>query len=125
MATAGRPIPARRSRPCRPAGFATAPPAGEAAPAGDPDALRLISRRTLWDNGTQVQAVPALAGLHPETRVTVHPMVMAAMGLADGEAVRVRSTRGSLVLPAAGDPDLPARSALLLWNLPGSRRRSD
>jgi hypothetical protein len=42
------------------------------------------------------------------------------MGLADGEAVRVRSTRGSLVLPAAGDPDLPARSALLLWNLPGA-----
>ncbi len=97
------------------------PPGTAVVSTGDPNALRLVSRRTLWDNGTQVQAVPALAGLHPEARLTVHPSVLAAMGAADGEAVRVSSRRGVLVLPASGDPALPARSALLPWNLPGGR----
>ncbi len=80
-----------------------------------------MSRRTLWDGGTQVQSVPALAGLHPAARLSVHPSVLAAIGAADGEAVRVSSARGLLVLPAHGDRTLPARSALLAWNLPGGR----
>jgi anaerobic selenocysteine-containing dehydrogenase len=80
-----------------------------------------VTRRTLWDGGTQVQAVSALAGLHPPARLTVHPSVLAEIGAADGEAVRVSSARGLLVLPAHGDRALPARSALLSWNLPGGR----
>jgi NADH-quinone oxidoreductase subunit G len=93
------------------------PPEGSGGSGG----LRLVTRRTLWDGGTQVQAVPALAGLHPGARLTVHPSVLAAMGAADGESVRVSSARGELVLPARGDPSLPPGSALLPWNLPDGR----
>jgi NADH-quinone oxidoreductase subunit G len=108
-------LPAMVGPPAVAARDATAPPPG------DPDALRLVSRRTLWDGGTQVQAVSALAGLHPEARLTVHPSVLAALGAAEGEAVRISSARGLLVLPAHADGTLPARSALLPWNLPGGR----
>jgi assimilatory nitrate reductase catalytic subunit len=80
-----------------------------------------VSRRTLWDGGTQVQAVPALAGLYPDACLTVHPSVLAAIGAAEGEPVRVSSARGLLVLPARSDRTLPARSVLLPWNLPGGR----
>jgi NADH-quinone oxidoreductase subunit G len=102
-------------------GLAAVPPPGPGAPAGAPDALRLVTRRTLWDAGTQVQAVPALAGLHPTPRLLVHPSVLAALGTAEGEAVRVESGRGSLVLPGVADDGLPAGTAVLAWNLPGGR----
>jgi NADH-quinone oxidoreductase subunit G len=82
--------------------------------------LRLVTRRTMWDGGTQVQAVPALAGLHPERRVTVNPAVLAELGAADGEAVRVVSERGALIATARGDWALPTTTALLAWNLPGA-----
>ncbi len=99
----------------------TLTPPDTPVPPGGSGGLRLVTRRTLWDGGTQVQAVPALAGLRPEARLTVHPSVLAAMGMADGEAVRVSSARGELVLPARSDPSLPSGSALLPWNLPEGR----
>ena len=72
-------MPARLALPSAPAG-------GRRDPGGNEQALRLVARRTLWDAGTQVQAVPALAGLHPAARVVVHPSVLAATGTAEGEA---------------------------------------
>jgi anaerobic selenocysteine-containing dehydrogenase len=97
-------------------------PGGPGAPAatGDPRTLRLVTRRTLWDAGTQVQAVPALAGLHPHPRLIVHPSVLAGMGVAEGEAVRVVSGRGALTLTASGDFAMPPGTVLLAWNLPGA-----
>ena len=101
-------------------GMATVAPPNNPTPAGDRAALRLVTRRTLWDAGTQVQAVPALAGLHPEAKLIVHPSVLAGLGTAEGEPVRVVSGRGSLVLPGAGDFGLPVGTAFLTWNLPGA-----
>jgi NADH-quinone oxidoreductase subunit G len=107
--------------PARPAmldpadGPSPAPPATK-----DPAALRLVARRTLWDGGTQVQALSALAGLHPSPRVVVHPSVLAELGTAEGEAVRVVSRRGSMVLPGSGDFTVPPGTAWILWNLPGA-----
>jgi anaerobic selenocysteine-containing dehydrogenase len=97
-------------------------PGGPGGPAarGDPGALRLVTRRTLWDAGTQVQAVPALAGLHPPPRLMVHPSVLAGMGIAEGEAVQVVSGRGALTLPATADFALPPGTVVLAWNLPGA-----
>jgi formylmethanofuran dehydrogenase subunit D len=46
--------------------------------------------------------------------------VLAALGTAEGEAVRVESSRGSLVLPGVGHDGLPAGTAFLAWNLPGA-----
>jgi assimilatory nitrate reductase catalytic subunit len=82
--------------------------------------MRLVARRTLWDGGTQVQAVSSLAALHPEARVIVHPSVLAGLGTAEGERVRVVSGRGSLVLPAVGDFAIAKGTALLRWNLPAA-----
>jgi len=93
-------------------------PAG-AAPA--PGGIRLVTHRTLWDGGTQVQALDALAGLAPEPVVRLHPSVLADLGAADGEKVVLRSPRGTLGLPAVADGRLPADVAVLLWNLPGAR----
>jgi NADH-quinone oxidoreductase subunit G len=95
-----------------PSGAARSPAAGT---------LRLVTRRALWDGGTQVHAVPALAGLHPPARVTVHPSVLADLGAAPGEMVRVTSSRGSLLVPVAADFDLPPGTALMAWNLPEAR----
>jgi NADH-quinone oxidoreductase subunit G len=87
--------------------------------AGGNGSLRLVTRRTLWDGGTLVQAVPLLSRLHPPARFTVHPSVLADLGAADGEKVRVVSGRGELTLPAEGDFTVPPGSVLLAWDLPG------
>jgi formylmethanofuran dehydrogenase subunit D len=94
-----------------------APPS--AVPADGGPAIRLVTRRTLWDGGTLVQSSAALAGLHPEAAVRVHHSVLAQLGTADGEPVRVSSSRGSIVVPGIGDPGLPAGTAVLAWNMPG------
>jgi NADH-quinone oxidoreductase subunit G len=104
-------------------GLPAVPPPVAAAPSPAPDgllALRLVSRRTLWDGGTQVQAVPALASLHPDPALRVHPTVLAELGTAEHETIRVRSTRGTFTLPAVGDSTVPAGVAVLAWNLPGA-----
>ncbi len=81
--------------------------------------LRLVTRRTMWDGGTQVQAAAQLAGLAPDPAVRVNPAVLAEMGTAEGEMVVLRSSRGKLTVPAAADASLPAGTAVLTWNLPG------
>jgi anaerobic selenocysteine-containing dehydrogenase len=100
---------------------AVPPPASEPAPPPDPQStLRLVTRRVLWDGGTQVQSVAYLAGLQSPARLVVHPSVLADLGTAEGEALRVKSRRGSLVVPASGDFSVPPRTAVLPWNLPGA-----
>jgi formylmethanofuran dehydrogenase subunit D len=94
-------------------------PAPGAAVAGE--GLRLVSRRTMWDAGTLVAAHEMLAALAPEATIRVNPAVLAGIGAAEGEKVVVRSSRGSLTIPATGDPKLPTGTALLAWNLPGGR----
>jgi anaerobic selenocysteine-containing dehydrogenase len=92
-----------------------------APPAGSVQRLRLVARRRLWDGGTQVKAVPALRNLHPAPNVLVHPSVLAELGLADGETVRVSSSRGTLMVPASGDKSISEGTALIDWNIPGAR----
>jgi NADH-quinone oxidoreductase subunit G len=104
---------------------AVAPPAvvttgGAPADDGSEVVVRLVTRRTMWDGGTQVQSVSALAGLHPPARLAVHPSDLARLGTAAGEEIRVRSARGSLVVPVVADFDVPAGVGVLPWNLPGA-----
>jgi anaerobic selenocysteine-containing dehydrogenase len=110
--------------PARPAAMGlpqVPPPSGvsEGGPGEAQGRLRLVTRRTLWDEGTLVRSVPALAGLHPVPRVKVHPSVLADMGTADGERVVLRSARGELAAPAAGDPALPEGTVFVPWGVPG------
>jgi anaerobic selenocysteine-containing dehydrogenase len=103
-----------------PVGLPSVPPPTDGG-TRDESAIRLVSRRTMWDGGTQVQSTPALAALHPAPAVAVHPSVLAGLGAADGETVRVTSAKGSLLVKSVGDAGLPAGTALLPWNLPGAR----
>jgi predicted molibdopterin-dependent oxidoreductase YjgC len=97
-------------------------PSVPAAAAEVPDAggLRLVARRVMWDGGTQVQAVPALANLHPAAAVRLNPSVLAELGAADGESVRVRNERGRVELPGLADPTVPPGTVVMAWNLPGA-----
>ncbi|MBV9661395.1 MAG: molybdopterin-dependent oxidoreductase, partial [Acidimicrobiales bacterium] len=83
--------------------------------------LRLVTRRVLWDGGTQAQAAPYLAGLRPAAGVRLHPSVLAGLGVAHGENVVLSSSRGSLTVAAVADPVVPTGTAVLPWNLPGAR----
>jgi NADH-quinone oxidoreductase subunit G len=100
-------------------GLPSVPPPAVGSSSAHPGLL-LVSRRTMWDGGTQVQANPSLAALHPDAALRVHPAVLAGVGTADGEKVKVSSSRGSVVVPAVGDPGMPRGSAVLTWNLPGT-----
>jgi NADH-quinone oxidoreductase subunit G len=94
-------------------------PAPTAQPATE--GLRLVSRRTMWDGGTLIAGHDALSGLAADAVVRVNPAVLAELGAAEGEKVVVRSGRGSITLPASGDPRLPAGTVVVPWNLPGGR----
>ncbi len=88
-----------------------------APPVPDAYSFRLVTRRSLYDHGTLVQASPSLAPLAPSQELRVRPRELDKLGVADGDRVRVRSARGELVLPVAADEAVPAGVALIGLNL--------
>jgi assimilatory nitrate reductase catalytic subunit len=68
-----------------------------------PDApVHLVTGRVLqhYQSGAQTRQVPELLRAEPDGFVEIHPHLAARVGVEDGEALRVSSTRGSLVAPA-------------------------
>ncbi len=59
-----------------------------------------------WHTGTMTRRAAALDALQPGPFVEVHPDDLAAHGVADGEAVTVRSRRGAIRLPARASTDV-------------------
>ncbi len=53
-----------------------------------------------WHTGTMTRRAKALDEIAPQPFVEIHPDDAAALGVLDGDAVRVSSRRGSLVAPA-------------------------
>ncbi|MBO0732459.1 MAG: molybdopterin-dependent oxidoreductase, partial [Acidimicrobiaceae bacterium] len=96
------------------------PAAPEVGAADGREGLRLVVRRTLWDGGTLVQSAPALSSLHPEPAVRVHPDELDRLGIRPGASVRVRSSHGSVTVPAVPDPGLAPGAAAIAFNLPGA-----
>lgn len=82
-------------------------------PRPDGYAVRLVTRRTLFDEGTLVQACSSLAGLVPDQVLRVHPKVVEQLGVCDGDSVRARSPHGELVVPVLGDGTVPSGVAVL------------
>jgi NADH-quinone oxidoreductase subunit G len=91
------------------------------APPVDAYSLRLVATRKLYDLGTQVQAAPSLAGLHPGTEVRINPYDFDRLGVGDGDRVVVRSSRHTLTLPVEADPGVPRGAAALVVNQPEVR----
>ena len=89
----------------------TAPP-----PPVDRYAWRLVVRRGLYDHGTLVQSASSLAPLARDQELHLRPQEMEKLGVAPGDDVRVRSSRGELVLAVVGDRAVPNGVALLEFN---------
>ncbi len=77
---------------------------------------RLVVRRRLYDHGTLVQSSPSLASLARPQEIRLAPQDLELLGLEDGDSVRVRSSRGELVVAVAADVAVPAGVALLEFN---------
>ncbi|TDW70013.1 molybdopterin oxidoreductase family protein [Kribbella pratensis] len=70
--------------------------------------LYLVTGRLLqhYQSGAQTRRVPELAEAEPEVFAELHPRVAAQLGIGDGRPVRLRTARGSMVLPARVTTDV-------------------
>jgi assimilatory nitrate reductase catalytic subunit len=70
--------------------------------------LYLVTGRLLqhYQSGAQTRRVPELADAEPEVFAEIHPRVAAQLGIGDGRPVRLRTARGSMVLPARVTTDV-------------------
>ena len=94
-------------------------------PATANGSLRLVAERHLYDLGSSVRAVPALAALVPVSRLRVHPDDLDALGLAEGGRVRVRAGRGQAVVRTAADSSLARGVVAAEFNVPFDDGRTD
>jgi assimilatory nitrate reductase catalytic subunit len=67
-----------------------------------PGELTLITGRLLehYQSGAQTRRVPELLTAQPEVRAELHPATAARLGIAEGDPVRIRNTRGSVAARA-------------------------
>jgi NADH-quinone oxidoreductase subunit G len=94
-------------------------PAPVAAPT-DAYSLRLVAASTLYGSDRVVVASPSLARLADETaRLFVHRLDLDALGVAEGDRVRVTSSRGTIELPIAVDRSTPRGIAFVPRNRAG------
>ncbi|WP_371407385.1 molybdopterin oxidoreductase family protein [Kribbella sp. NBC_00662] len=70
--------------------------------------IYLVTGRLLqhYQSGAQTRRVPELADAEPEVFAEIHPRVAAQLGIGDGRPVRLRTARGSMVLPARVTTDV-------------------
>jgi NADH-quinone oxidoreductase subunit G len=84
----------------------------------DAYALRLVSGRSLYDNGTLTQHSPSLAPLAPEATVRVNPYDLERLGVRSGGSVRLIG-RTRIVVNAVADEGVPRGNAYVPFNTPG------
>ncbi len=82
----------------------------------DAYSLRLVSRRTLYGNGTLVQHAPGLAALAKSPCARANPSDLDRLGMGKGGQVRVRSNRANFLIDAEPDPGVPRGSLSLAFN---------
>jgi len=88
-------------------------PSGFDAPT---DGFALHLGRVLYDSGTMVTSGPSLAKLATAPMAHLHPDDAARLGVAEGEAVTVRSGNVEAVLAAAIDSSLAPRTVYVPFN---------
>jgi formate dehydrogenase major subunit len=69
----------------------------------------LITGRELehWHTGAMTRHASVLDALEPAPRVSIHPNLLAKLGLRAGEALQVQSRRGVITLATRADPAMP------------------
>jgi NADH-quinone oxidoreductase subunit G len=80
--------------------------------------VRLVAARVLYDDGSAVRAVPALAGLVGTGALRANPHDLDDLGVASGDEVRLRSATATLVVPVEPDPSLPRKVVAADFNVP-------
>jgi predicted molibdopterin-dependent oxidoreductase YjgC len=93
-------------------------------PGRDAYALRLVTGRTLYDGGRSVASSPSIAGLVRDAALLVSATDLARIGVTEGTAVKVTSSRTSLTFDVHVDPRLPAGVARLAF-APGAGGAAD
>jgi NADH-quinone oxidoreductase subunit G len=81
-----------------------------------PGAWRLVVRRGLYDQGTMVQSAPSLGALAPAQQLRLAPGDVEKLAIVAGDALRVSSPSGELVLAVAADPAVPSGVAMIQFN---------
>ncbi|GAA1107153.1 molybdopterin oxidoreductase family protein [Kribbella jejuensis] len=84
--------------------------------------MYLVTGRLLqhYQSGAQTRRVPELAEAEPEVYAEVHPRVAAQLGIGDGRPVRLRTARGSMVLPARITPDVRPDTVFVPFHFGGA-----
>ncbi|WP_288128464.1 molybdopterin-dependent oxidoreductase [Thiomonas sp.] len=69
----------------------------------------LITGRELehWHTGAMTRHASVLDALEPQATVSAHPSLLAKLGVAPGEVLRVESRRGAIQLATRADPGMP------------------
>jgi hypothetical protein len=88
-------------------------------PKADNYTLRLVAGRRLYDAGSSVTGSPSLTPLVPELVVRANPYDLDRLGASTGDRVKVRSTRGELILAAESDEGVPRGVVAIDFNVPG------
>ncbi len=99
-----------------------AAPAGTTAgvPSNDAYSLRLVSTRSMYDDGVALRHSHSSRGLARGLDVRLSPTEFDKLGVKPGTIVKVESSRGHLLAPAFADPSLPPGSAHVPWSASGS-----
>ncbi|MFD7154816.1 molybdopterin oxidoreductase family protein [Kribbella sp. NPDC059898] len=84
--------------------------------------LYLVTGRLLqhYQSGAQTRRVPELAAAEPEVFAEIHPRVAAQLGIGDGRPVRLRTARGSMVLPARITSDVRPDTVFVPFHFGGA-----
>ncbi|MGH9302988.1 MAG: molybdopterin dinucleotide binding domain-containing protein, partial [Acidimicrobiales bacterium] len=85
----------------------------------DQYSFRLVTRRSLYDQGTLVQEASSLAPLASRAmpkELRVRPKALEQLGVHDGDEVRARSGRTDLVVCLVGDDHVPEGVAVMAHN---------
>jgi len=86
-------------------------------PPADSYSLRLVVQRVLYDGGVTLGACASLAALVPPAALRVNSHDLERFGVSSGGRVRVRSSRGSVVLEVMADDGVIRGTAVLGFNL--------
>jgi assimilatory nitrate reductase catalytic subunit len=74
--------------------------------------------RTHYQSGAQTRRNPALAAAEPDAYAEIHPELAAALGLGDGDAVRLTTRRGSVVVAARLTDEIRADTVFVPFHWP-------
>jgi predicted molibdopterin-dependent oxidoreductase YjgC len=80
--------------------------------------MRLVASRVLYDLGSAVSEVPALAGLVADAHLRVNPHDLDDLGIPAGGSVRLRSPSSTMVVTAVPDGSLPRKVVAADFNVP-------